>query len=90
MTCCEECNFLPCVWEDNKDVMLEEMKNEIDLDNEERNIIRKRCYRFFSNFIDGFLGKGIRRELPVRVVSGIKKKFPNTNKAIGHMGFREI
>ena len=39
--------------------------------------------------IDGFLGKWIRRELPVCVVSGIRKTFPNRNKAIGCMGIRE-
>jgi hypothetical protein len=49
---------------------------------------RKRCYRFFSQFINGHLGKGIRVQLPSCVVEKVRAAFPNEDDQ-KYLGFKE-
>ena len=59
----------------------------------EPNIKGKKCYRYFSYEIHGYLGKGNRIELPACVVKKIREAFPNVEDSNGntvsYVGFKE-
>jgi hypothetical protein len=41
----------------------------------------------YSQYINGHLGRGVRRELPSCVTTNIRKVFPNENTGLPYTGF---
>jgi hypothetical protein len=88
---CAYCKGLPCVWVSNKEGMLQFddsehgglSGNDLPLPNKSR----KGIYRQMALIINGGpTGKGVGLELPICIVNGVRKMFPESNKkCMGHM-----
>ena len=86
-----------CFWEENKDKVLGEAEiwKIKSLEHQEKNTkpqpneIRKKCYRICSSEMNGYLGKGVRKELPSCVVTKIRETYPNEDEKKGYMGYKD-
>ena len=88
---CTYCNSMPCIWVSNKKGMLQfdelEHATLIGDDIPLANQRRKGIYRQMALIMnEGPTGKGVRLELPICIVNGVREMFPEKDhKYMGHM-----
>ena len=90
---CQFCDREPCVFEQHKENVLADIDawctmSLVGLKQPCNSHKRNRCYRMFSQYINGYLGRGVRRELPSCVLTNIRKVFPNESSGKGYTGFK--
>ena len=80
---CSECGDDPCVL-DQYHVEFVQHVDYLREENKPNNLSRKAMYRHMFQLMNGFLGKGIREELPGCVTSAIREEFESSN----YMGYK--
>ena len=74
---CSECEFSPCIWEDNKDHM-ERLDSQLNPSGMPNNVRRKLMYRKMNGIIEGMpMREAQRKRLPTCVEDGIRKILPD-------------
>ena len=79
MTVTTSCDNHPTAGSDNANDMGRPIGN---------NQKRKKCYRIFSQYVHGYLGKGVRKQLPSCVLENVRKLFP-AEESEEYMGFKD-
>lgn len=86
---CAECECEPCVWKENKQIVLHGINDWLTMNNLRdeiaNNTKRKKCYHTFGNIINGPMGRGNRAPLPDCVIQGVRESFPDKI----FMGYKE-
>ena len=89
---CVFCHQQMCVFEKHKDCVLAEIDawclSLAELKQPSNRLKRNRCYRMYSQYINGYLGRGVRRELPSCVITNIRKVYPNEDSEVDFVGFK--
>ena len=90
---CQYCDLEPCVFKQFMEQVLSDIEiwemgvgEQHSIRNSQK---RKRCYRIFSQYINGHLGKGVQVELPSCVVENVRESFPNEHVDEKYLGFKE-
>ena len=73
---CQYCHGTPCFWTQRQhdiNPFIDMLHDEEGITNRER---RFRAYRFISRLYEGFLGRGVRRQLPQCLETEVRDCFP--------------
>ena len=85
-TYCENCKKNYCVVTEYMDEA-HELMDHLRASGHENHHARKEMYRFYSRVCHGYLGKGIRKPLPVCVIMNVRHQFPEEDD--NYMGFKK-
>ena len=93
---CYLCEHDPCVFVEGKEEAVRQLEMKMletsdDDSNEEEwkdNLKRKWMYRHFTHILRGFLGKGVRYQLPSCIVVPVRNLYPG-NGEDDYVGFKE-